>query len=76
MLNERRALDNSAHGRSGSLSDVLLNVVDDVLVYFTVDNWLDLNNAVLSDCLLNDGCTALTLIHDVNPYEMHEMKKR
>ena len=40
----------------GSLVVVLLDVVDDVLVYLTMKNGLYLNHSVVTDGLLNDGC--------------------
>lgn len=58
LLNNRLSLNNTTNIGSGSLIDVLLDVVDDLLVNLTVNNGLNVNNLVLADSLLYDGLAA------------------
>lgn len=58
LLNNRLSLNNTTNIGSGSLIDVLLDVVDDLLVNLTMNNGLNVNNLVLADSLLYDGLAA------------------
>jgi len=55
LLNHGVQLHDTSHIRSGGLSDVLLDMMHDVVINFAVDNRLDLNDAVVADSLLDNG---------------------
>jgi hypothetical protein len=55
LLHKSWSLHYTAHVRRRRLRDVLLDVMDNVLVDFAVDDGLHLNDAVLPDGLLHNG---------------------
>jgi hypothetical protein len=57
LLDDGVHLDDASHVGGAGLIYVLLNVMHDVLVYFTVEHGLHLCNLVVSDALLYDWST-------------------
>jgi len=55
FLDDGGALDDVVLGKGCGLHDVLLNVMDDVVIDFTVENGLHFHHTIVSDGLLNDG---------------------
>ena len=56
LLYKSGSLNNTTHARSSGLLDVLLNVVHDILVDLSVNNWLYFQDSVVSHGFLNDRC--------------------
>ena len=55
LLDDGTSLNDTTHVGSGGLLNVLLNMVNHVLVYLTVDDGLHLNDLIVSDGLLDDS---------------------
>lgn len=57
LLDDGVSLDHSSHVWCAGLRDVLLYMMYDVFVDFTMEDGLNLSDLVVSHCLLDDGST-------------------
>ena len=57
LLNNGVPLNDTSLRRCMGLRDMLLNMMDDVLVYFTMKNRLNFHKSIISHLFLNDGST-------------------